>query len=406
MEELVLAVDVSAPGDGVTDDDGHHFLFDEGHHGLHELGFLHFVAVQTAHEVLTRMTHDLAGQRKVAQLVEGARIEFEGTLVLELANDVVLHQFERCLRIDEVVVEDLLERDQGVVGFLFEDLVAIARQCWIEVGGAFFPEFSETRAADLCIVRQHLLAALELTGDAFRLIHKQHHDVEDWLFEMRGVGRFREITAQPDHFIKEHLQALHLHLGAGEAIEDRAVLLLRFEKFANEDAHHLAVAHHAALGFELLGFRAVEQRADHNRLSCDAAHFADEVRVRALACARCATEQDQLLWKAQLLAAIVFFQLLPDVVEDELGIFDFQICGSGRFGGGFVGGGRHCWAYPKERDLPSPGLGLGELFQSGTWQVPLLVKDAPCYATALASSLSHSVYSPSFRRALAGFRRM
>jgi hypothetical protein len=93
-----------------------------------------------------------------------------------------------------------------------------------------------------------------------------------------------------------------------------------------------------AFSFARLG--AVEQRAHDDGLRRDAAHFADEVRVRAFARARCAAEQDQLLREAQGFAAVIRFELLPDMVEDELGIFDLQIrrgtAGLGGFGGGWM----------------------------------------------------------------------
>ena len=48
-------------------------------------------------------------------------------------------------------------------------------------------------------------------------------------------------------------------------------------------------------------------------------------------------EQNQLLGEPQLLAAKLFFQVLPDRIEDKLGVLDLQV-----ERGTFVsGGGRH-----------------------------------------------------------------
>ena len=134
------------PGNRVPHDDRHHLLLDELHHGLQQLRALHLVAIQAAHQILPGVPDDLAGQRQLAEQVEGARIEFEGALVLQLADDVLLHQLQRRLRVDEVVVEDLLQRDERVVGLLLEDLVAVARQRGVEVGGPLLPELAEPGA--------------------------------------------------------------------------------------------------------------------------------------------------------------------------------------------------------------------------------------------------------------------
>ena len=387
MEELVFGIDVRTAGDGVADDDGHHLLLDELHHGLHEVWFLDLVGIQPAHQVLPGMTNYLAGQRQIAQLVKGARIEFQRALILQLFDDVVLHQFQRRLGVDEVVMEDRLQRDQRVVGLLFEDLVAIARQFGVEVGGTLFPEFAEPGTPDLLIVREDFLPAFELPCDALSLIDEEDHDVENGLLEMRGLGCFGKITAQADHLVEQHFQALHLHLRAREAVEDRAVLLIGFEQLADENAHHFAVAHHAALGLEFLRFRTVEQGAHHDRLGCDAAHFANEIRVCAFASTWSAAEQDQLLWEAQVCATVIGFELFPHVVEDELGIFDFQVCWRGGFGREVGGGGRH-------------GVGLFQgvgLAKSRNPNTRHLASAAPCHCTAFARSLSQRVNSSAIK---------
>ena len=210
-------------------------------------GYLDLVAVEAAHQVLAGMPHDLAGHRQAAQHVERARIELERTLVFQLADDVFPHQLERGLGIDEVVVEDFLERHQRVVSLLFEDAVAVARQILAEVRRPFLPKLPDAGTLHLLVVRDHLAAALHLAGDAFRFVHEEHHDVENRLLEMHGVRRVGELAAQRVHFLVQHLEALDLHLRAREAIEDRPVLQLGLEQLAQQDGHHLAVAHHAAL---------------------------------------------------------------------------------------------------------------------------------------------------------------
>jgi hypothetical protein len=365
VKELVFRIDVGATGDGVADDDGHHLSLDEIDNGLHDFRMFDLVAIQAANQILTGVADDFAGNRESAEEVVGAGVEFEGALVFELANDVFLDQFEGRLGVDEVVVEDFFEGDEGVVGFLFEDFVAIAGEAGVEVGGAFFPEFAEAGAADFLIVFKDFLAAFELAGDAFAFIDEQHHDVEDGLFEVGGVGGVGEIAAEAHHFVEEHFEALDLNFGAREAVEDGAVLLFWFEEFADEDADDFAVADHATLGLEFLGFGGVEEGADDDGVSGDAPEFANEVSVGAFAGAGGAAEEDEFFGEAEVFATVFGFEFFPDVIEDELGIFDFQVGRGGGFGRGVWGDGLH-----------GEGKGIGKLMgmsnaQSGDWRLEI-----------------------------------
>jgi len=94
----------------VSPDDGYELLLDEAGDGGEETRFLELVGVEALDQLLAGVEDDVAGQRQAAQAVEGARVELEGTLVLEFVEDVALDLVERALGVDEVVVEDLLER--------------------------------------------------------------------------------------------------------------------------------------------------------------------------------------------------------------------------------------------------------------------------------------------------------
>ena len=87
----------------------------------------------------------------------------------------------------------------------------------------------------------------------------------------------------------------------------------------------LPVADHAATSLDGARFRRVEKLGDDDRRRVDAAHLADEIRIGSLARARGASEQDQLLGKAQSAAAELLLHLAPDGTEDELRILDLQI---------------------------------------------------------------------------------
>ena len=73
------------------------------------------------------MLDDFAGQRQSPKPVEGARVQLQRALVFEFADDVGLHFGDGRLTVNEVVVEDLLEGNQRVVGSFLEDAVAVAR---------------------------------------------------------------------------------------------------------------------------------------------------------------------------------------------------------------------------------------------------------------------------------------
>ena len=208
-----------------------------------------------------------------------------------------------------MVVEDLLERDQRVVGLLLENAVAIPREGFAEIRGPLLPELADPRPLHLLVMRDDRPPARHLPGDALRLVHEQHHDVEDRLLELRGLGRVGEIPAERDHFIEEHLQALDLHLRAREAIEHGAILLLGIEKLAKQDADDFPIAHHSALRLHLPRLGAVQKLADDDRRGGDVAQLANEIRICPLARAGSAAQQNQFFWKPEPIAPIIVLRV-------------------------------------------------------------------------------------------------
>jgi hypothetical protein len=112
------------------------------------------------------------------------RIEFEGALVLEFLEDVFLDLGDRALRVDEVVVEVVLEGKEGLPGLLLEHPVTADGERLVEVGGAFLLQFAAPGGADLGVVLADEAAALELAGDALVFIDEKDDDVEGRLAEM------------------------------------------------------------------------------------------------------------------------------------------------------------------------------------------------------------------------------
>ena len=100
---------------------------------------------------------------------------------------------------------------------------------------------------------QGLAAALELAGDAFRLIDEEHHDVEGRLAEMMGLGRVGELPPQQDHLVVEHLQALDLDLGPRKSIEHPSARLFA-KPVGNNPAHQFVGQILTAVEKRLRGF--------------------------------------------------------------------------------------------------------------------------------------------------------
>jgi len=150
FKEMILRIDHRPAADGVSLDDRHHFHLDEVHDREKHLGVLDLIAVKPVHQFLAGMLDDLICQRNLSEAVKCSRVELQRALVFKLADDVLLDDLDQCLGIDEVVVEDLLERDQRVVGLFLEGAVAVAGEFGIEVGGSFLLQVVLVLAGGRC----------------------------------------------------------------------------------------------------------------------------------------------------------------------------------------------------------------------------------------------------------------
>ena len=103
-----------------------------------------------------------------------------------------------------------------------------------------------------------------------------------WMTERR----VEELAPERVHLIDQQLQALDLHGRAREAVDDHAVVILRAQQLAQQQADHLAVADHVARVLQRSRLRRVEQRAHDDRRAREAARLGDERRVGPLARAR------------------------------------------------------------------------------------------------------------------------
>ena len=137
--------------------------------------------------------------------------------------------------------------------------------------------------------------------------------------------RVRELVVQLADLVDQQLQTLDLHRRARKAVEDDAVSIGLVEQLPQQDGQHFFVADHAALRLDPLHLRRRQQIADHDRRTGESARVADELRLRALARARRAAEQDDLLREAKVLAADLLLERLPRRREDDAGVFDFEV---------------------------------------------------------------------------------
>ena len=141
-----------------------------------------------------------------------------------------------------------------------------------------------------------LPAAVELARDADFFIDEEQHSAEEGAREVV----IAEFLAQFGHLVVEQLEALDLHLGAREAIDDHAALVDWVEQLVQEQVGDLFVANQAAGVLDLLGAGTVEQVADHDGRCCNAPRFEDEGGIGALACAGRAAEPDDFSGEAEL----------------------------------------------------------------------------------------------------------
>jgi dTDP-glucose 4,6-dehydratase len=334
MKEGVLGIDDRMAGDGMADDYGHHPLLDKLHDFGEQPAVFNFIFIQPPHEVLPGMLGDLIGDRQHAEAVEGPRVQLQGALVVQFANDVFMNNLQGLLRIDEMVVKNFLQGDQCIVGLLLEDAVAVPGQGFIEVGGALFHETPDTRTLDLLIVGNHLAPALELPRHTFVLIDKEDHDVKNRLTEVTIKRSSGEFAAEGDHLVVKHLETFDLNFCAWKPVEHGAVGIFGLEQLAEEDINHLPVTNHCTASLDFFRFRTRQQLAHHKRRCGDIPQLHDKVRVGTLAGSGRTPQQDQFTRKSKVLAPQPRLQSLPDTVENKLRIFDFKVSGlSGLFQG-------------------------------------------------------------------------
>jgi hypothetical protein len=160
---------------------------------------------------------------------------------------------------------------QRVPRLLLEHAVTALGERLVQIGRALLEQVAHAGAPHLRVVRLNLAAAIQLAGDRGLLVDEQHHDVNRRLAEMDAEGRAVEFAAQLLHVRDEHLETLDLDLGARKAVEDHPVAVFGPQQLAEQQADHLAVAHHVAGILEAFGLGRVEQRTHHDRLAGETA---------------------------------------------------------------------------------------------------------------------------------------
>ena len=222
-----------------------------------------------------------------------------------------------------MVVEDVPQRLQRLVGTLLEDAITITGGVGCQVGLADLGERSSV-AGGFLVLSDGLLTALQLSANGLVLVDEQDEDMEMGLREA-DARRATELGTQVVKLREQVLETFHLHHRTRETVDDRAADILGREEFAEEDLHHFAVADEHAGVDALLGLGAREQVADHDRVGGVVAILEDERRIRTLTGARGAVEPEDFAREGQLLAADFTLQTGPDGVEDDLSIFDLKV---------------------------------------------------------------------------------
>src|SRR5690606_21530082 len=104
----------------------------------------------------------------------------------ELPQNVLLNFFDWALSVDEVIMENLLQRLQRVPRLLLENAIAALRESFVVIGRTVFGERANSGANDLVVVHARLCSALELTGDRLLFVDEQHHNVNGGLSKMNA----------------------------------------------------------------------------------------------------------------------------------------------------------------------------------------------------------------------------
>src|SRR5687768_12923872 len=204
----------------MADDNWDNLFLDERCDLGEQLAVLEFIRVEAPHKFLPRTDDDFARNGNSAQPIDGSRIEFQGALIFEFLQNVLLHLFNRSLRVDEVIVENFLEGLERLPRLLLEHAVTSARERLIVIGRTIFAEFSDAGTNHFFIVPPRLPPALELACDRLLLIDEQHHNVNRRLPEMNAERSVVKLAPQRVHLVDEEFQTLDLHLRPREAVED------------------------------------------------------------------------------------------------------------------------------------------------------------------------------------------
>ena len=96
----------------------------------------------------------------------------------------------------------------------------------VVIGGPIFAQIADSGAQHFLVVTQRFAAALELPRDGFLLVDEENHDVNGGMPEMNAERRAEEFTPQRVHLVDQEFQTLDLHVGAREAVDDDAVVIL------------------------------------------------------------------------------------------------------------------------------------------------------------------------------------
>jgi hypothetical protein len=150
---------------------------------------------------------------------------------------------------------------------------------------------------------------------------------------MRKMGRRKRLR----DLVVQQLDGLGLDLGARKPVDDDPRLVGRLEQLAQQRLDHLAIADELAAILQRAHLGGVEQVAHDDRRRGQAALAKNERRVGPFARAGGAAQPHDLLGEDHVLEAALLYQAVPDLPEDQRGVFDLQL-GRCEAGGAGIGG--------------------------------------------------------------------
>src|SRR5262245_43445076 len=112
------------------------------------------IAIQPVHQFLPRVNDDGTGHGNAAEPIDSPGVQLQRGLITKFLEDVLLDRVKGALSVNEMVVENLLQRLKRFPGLLFESLVPATSQSFVVIGWAILAQVTDSGPADLFVMNQ------------------------------------------------------------------------------------------------------------------------------------------------------------------------------------------------------------------------------------------------------------